>query len=173
MACEQNKPEFGTIVYYGSTFEHAAAPTRPIEGTVRDNDTGRPIAGISIRSEASPAISSAAGTTCVRRPATDGRYRLVGMPTGAGNKITVHPGPGQPYLGSISDLSDEPGTGPINCDFELKHGVVIRGKVIDKATGEPVPAAVEYFVFDDNPHRGDARPLHGEEIRTRATDLSS
>ena len=168
MACEKNKPEFGTIVYYGSTFEHAAAPTRPIEGTVRDKDTGRPIAGISIRSERF-AGNTISGRDHVRTTTgADGRYRLVGMPTGAGNQITVHPGPGQPYLGSISDLSDEPGTGPINCDFELKHGVAIRGKVTDKATGEPVPAVVEYFVFDDNPHRGEARPLHGEEIRTRA-----
>ena len=32
--------------YYTRRFDYAAAPTRPIEGTIRDKDTGRPIAGV-------------------------------------------------------------------------------------------------------------------------------
>ena len=34
----------------------------------------------------------------------EGRYRLVGMPGGAGNVITVHPGPGRPYLGAVAEV---------------------------------------------------------------------
>ena len=83
VAVEKNKPEYGTIVYYGATFEHAAAPTRPIEGTVRDKDTGRPIAGISIRSERF-AGNPISGRDHVRTTTgADGRYRLVGMPDGS------------------------------------------------------------------------------------------
>jgi RNA polymerase sigma factor (sigma-70 family) len=37
------------ITYYPRRFEHAAGPTRPIAGTIRDQDTGRPIAGLRIR----------------------------------------------------------------------------------------------------------------------------
>ena len=49
--CRRDKPEFGTLVFHGATVDHVAAPTRPIEGTVRDKDTGRPLAGVSIRSD--------------------------------------------------------------------------------------------------------------------------
>ena len=51
LALQKDKPEFGTLVFHGATFDYAAAPTRPIEGTVRDKDSGKPLAGISIRSE--------------------------------------------------------------------------------------------------------------------------
>ena len=37
--------------YYGASFQHAAAPTKPIVGVVRDKDTKKPLAGITIRSD--------------------------------------------------------------------------------------------------------------------------
>ena len=43
------KPRIVTT-YYGATFRHAAAPTKPIVGVVRDKDTKKPLAGITIRS---------------------------------------------------------------------------------------------------------------------------
>ena len=36
------------LVYYGARFDHVAAKARPIVGTVRDKDTGAPIAGVHI-----------------------------------------------------------------------------------------------------------------------------
>ncbi len=167
LAVQRDRLDFGTLVYYGATFEHAAAPTRPIEGIVRDKDSGLPLAGISIRSErfAGNAIS---GRNHVRTTTgADGRYRLVGMPAGNGNRITANPGPAQPYLGAGADVPGGVGTEPAMVDFALKRGVAIRGKVTDKATGQPVPAFVEYFVFGDNPHRNSVRGLHGGEVRTR------
>ena len=35
-------------VFHARRFDYAAAPTRPIEGTIRDKDTGRPLAGIKL-----------------------------------------------------------------------------------------------------------------------------
>ncbi len=97
----------------------------------------------------------------------DGRFRLMGMPGGAGNRITANPGPAQPYLGAGAEVSAGSSAEPATVDFALKRGVAIRGKLSNKATGEPVPAVVEYFVFVDNPHRADARQLHGGEVPTR------
>ncbi len=168
LAGQRDKPEFGTLVFHGATFEQGAAPTRPIEGIVRDKDTGQPLAGVSIRSQrfAGNVIS---GRDHVRTTTgADGRYRLVGMPGGAGNRITANPGPAQPYLGAGDEVPSGQGPEPATVDFALKHGVAIRGKVSDRATGKPVPALVEYFVFVDNPHRGQAGGLHGGEIQTRA-----
>src|SRR5207253_192893 len=37
-------------------------------------------------------------------------------------------------------------------DFDVPHGVTLKGRVTDKATGQPLRAAVEYFMFADNPN---------------------
>jgi protocatechuate 3,4-dioxygenase beta subunit len=34
----------------------------------------------------------------------------------------------------------------------LKRGLLVKGRVTDKATGRPVQAVVEYFAFEDNPN---------------------
>ncbi len=49
LAQHREEPEFGRFVFFGSSFDYPAGPTRPIEGTVRDRQTGRPLAGVSIR----------------------------------------------------------------------------------------------------------------------------
>ena len=167
LAVQRDKPEYGTLVFHGATFDHVAAPTRPIEGVVRDKDSRKPLAGISIRSHrfAGSIISGRDHVRTTTGP--DGRFRLVGMPGGAGNLITARAGPAQPYLGASAEVSAGAGHGPASVDFALKRGVAIRGKVSDKATGKPVPSLVEYFVFSNNPHRADASRLHGGEVTTR------
>jgi Carboxypeptidase regulatory-like domain/Sigma-70, region 4 len=156
LAMRREQPEFGTLVFHGATVDHVAAPTRPIEGTVRDKDTGKPLAGVSIR-----------GREYVRATTgADGRYRLVGLPVGPGNMITANPGPGQAYLGAGTVAPAGTGLDPAAVDFALKRGVAIRGKVIDKATGKPVPAVVEYFLFWDNPRRAEVGQLPGGEVAT-------
>jgi hypothetical protein len=139
--------------YYGASFEHLAAPTRAIIGVVRDKDTGKPLAGVTIQSDkfAGVNISGDAGVGTVTDK--DGRYRLIGMPKGKGNVIKAAPAPGQPYLQSEHEVEDPLGLEPVTVDFALKRGVTIKGRVLDKATRQPVYAHVEYRVFLDNLHR--------------------
>src|SRR5262249_34936148 len=85
----------------------------------------------------------------------DGRYRLVGMPKGEGNKIMLVPGDDQPYVPVHAEVPDAPGFDPVTIDFDLKRGVWIEGKVTDKATGKPVRASVEYFSIYENPNLRD------------------
>ncbi len=162
----RNQPELGYSVYYGATFDHAAAPTRPIEGTVRDRDTGRPLAGVSIRSDRFAGIEISGRDHVRTTTGADGRYRLVGMPARSGNRITANPGPAQPYLGAGADVPAGADPEPVTVDFALQRGLTIRGKVTDKGTGRPVPALVEYFVFVDNPNRAKARALHLRPVPT-------
>ena len=160
LPAQQGKPEFGTLVFHGATFDHVAAPTRPIEGTVRDKATGKPLGGVSIRSNrfAGNVIS---GRDYVRATSgADGRYRLVGMPGGPGNAITANPGPGLPYFGAGAEAPAGTAPEPAVVDVVLERGVAIRGKALDKATGKPVQAVVEYFYFGNNPQ------LHGREVAT-------
>jgi hypothetical protein len=146
-------PQGGTVTYHGATFDHYAAPTRPIVGTVRDKDTGNPLAGVTIRSD-KWAGSNVHGRGWLHTT-TDaaGRYQLLGMPKGPGNMILAEPAEAQPYLLAVKPVGDSPGLDPITVDFPLKRGVVIKGRVTDKVTGKPVPGQIEYVAFLNNPHR--------------------
>jgi beta-lactamase regulating signal transducer with metallopeptidase domain len=143
--------------YYGAEFEHVARPSIPIVGTVRDKDTGKPLAGVTIKSN-NYFISAYIKT------ATDdqGRYSLNGMPIDKDIKLLAVPPADQPYLLSLKTADTTADKDSIQVDFELKQGTWIRGKVADAKTGEPAPCCiVEYYVFLDNPNYKSAPGFKG------------
>ncbi len=168
-----NDPDKGMETVYGSTFEHVAGPTRPIEGIVRDLDTRAPLAGILVHGERE--LGFAGGSERYVQSITDarGHYRLVGLPRGREGIVqAVAPldfpdrdvfdreaprrGPRDedlPYLRASIKVDEPVGTGPIKRDIDLKRGVWVTGRVIEADTGKPVRARVQYFVFMDNPHQ--------------------
>jgi protocatechuate 3,4-dioxygenase beta subunit len=161
----EGRPEYGErrilITYYGSDFRHAAAPSRPIVGMVRDRDTHKPLAGITIRSYLL-ATRPNFMTQIVRTTTdADGHYRLTGMPLGKGNKIMAVPGRDLPYPARSLDVPDSPGLGPVMVDVELRRGIWIEGKITDKVTGEPVRSGVEYLSMYTNPDLRDYPGYHG------------
>jgi RNA polymerase sigma factor (sigma-70 family) len=171
----EGKPEYGDprilATYHGADFQHAAAPCKPIVGVVRDRDTKKPLAGVTIRSYTM--ATRPHYLTEVVRTTTDaqGRYRLTGMPRGRGNRILAVSGEDQPYPARAEDVPDRPGLDPVTVDVELRRGVWIEGKIIDKATGRPLRASVEYFSRFNNPNLRDypgfdgaMRPFEG--VRT-------
>ncbi len=156
-----------TFVFHGSTFDHAAAPTRPIEGAVRDKDTGKPIAGVTIRARLSATLGPVDSNPYLDATTdAEGRYRLVGLSRESGHRLMVLPGPGQPYLPATRTLRAAPGLGPVTADFGLKRGVLIRGRVTDRETGRPVAALVRYGAFVDNPEARALRDCEYIEVRT-------
>jgi RNA polymerase sigma factor (sigma-70 family) len=151
----RSNPKGYLLTYYGATFDHHAAPTKPIVGIVRDKDTGKPLAGVTIRSDKWAGNNVHGDGRLATTTDTEGRYQLVGMPKGEGNIILAAPAEGQPYLLAVKDVGDSPGLDPITVDFALKRGVLIKGRVTDKATGKPVPGHIEYVAFADNSHRSE------------------
>jgi RNA polymerase sigma factor (sigma-70 family) len=153
--------EFGhpcsVVTCYGASFRHAAAPSRPVVGVVRDKGTRLPIAGITIRS-----LLRAEDTGNLRdvefvQTTTDaeGRYRLTGMPMGKGYKIAAVPKSDQPYVASHNSVPDSAGLSLATVNFDLKRGVWIEGKITDKVTGKPVRASLIYFSMSTNPNLRD------------------
>jgi RNA polymerase sigma factor (sigma-70 family) len=164
-------PDTDYQTVHGNGFVHVAAPCKPIAGVVRDKDTRKPIPGAvvtSFRRAGSPIYR----VTDLRAVADrEGRYRLTGMPKGEGNVIRAGPPEGEPYLMAVREVADTPGFEPITADFPLKRGVWITGRVLDKATGSPLRAEVQYAVFEDNPHRKDAPALSvDEDVSSNAQD---
>jgi RNA polymerase sigma factor (sigma-70 family) len=156
------KPEYGepstVTTYFGADFKHAAAPCRPITGVVRDKDTNKPLAGVTVRSHAQAIGPSSFRTLYpVVRTTTDaeGRYRLTGMPRGEGYTVAVIPARDQPYVFTSTPVPDGPGLDPVTLDVGLMRGVWIEGRLTDKVTGKPVKGSVEYFSMYSNPNRPD------------------
>jgi protocatechuate 3,4-dioxygenase beta subunit len=57
---------------------------------------------------------------------------------------------------------------PARLDVGLKRGILVKGRVTDKATGRPVQAVVEYFAFTDNPNlRGVQRSWSSRVVSSR------
>jgi hypothetical protein len=133
------------VTFYGVPFDHVADPSRPIEGIVRDKDTGKPIGGAIVRSSLTFGNPGRFVQT-----ATDaqGRYRLTGLKSQSGNEqtgmyrmaveeATALAPQGLPYLSAAKPILEPLATRVVTRDFDLKRGVWIRGRVIDKATGQP------------------------------------
>ena len=152
-------PEYGSpridVTYYGADFRHVAGPTQPVVGVVRDKDTQKPLAGVTVRSE-KLAHNPLHGSHIVQT-VTDahGRYRLTGLPKGAGNQIRIVPPGDLPYIAPVVDVPDGFGPDPVTVDVELKRAVWIQGKITDKVTGKPVRSHLMYLVRDGNPNLRD------------------
>jgi RNA polymerase sigma factor (sigma-70 family) len=160
------------VTLAGATFEQIVAPSRPIVGTIRDKDTGKPIPGAVVESYV---FGGKSVTQTHLRAVADkeGRYRLLGMPKVEGNQIRIGPPEGQPYLMALATVRDGPGLEPVTVDVELKRGVWITGKVTDEAAGKPVPSWIRYAVFGDNPNLPDAPGLIFEhDMKTRPEDAT-
>jgi hypothetical protein len=158
-------PNYGTpqfdVTYSGAVFRHVAGPTKPIVGVVRDKDTKKPLAGVTIQSE-KLGHNPLHGRKIVQT-ITDvqGRYRLVGMPKGAGNKIKVVPPVDLPYIAPVLEVPDSFGPDPVTVDVELKRALWIEGKITDKLTGKPLRGGLMYLARDKNPNRKDYLGFYG------------
>ena len=121
---------------------------------IRDKDTGRPIAGVTLRGSVYKEHSRHPGAGRRgddRRPGPLSPHRPA-QGTGlspvrrAGARASLIPGP------TLRVPADSPALEPVTFDIALKRGILVRGRVTDKATGRPVPGYVNAYAFRDNPH---------------------
>ncbi|WP_406698202.1 sigma-70 family RNA polymerase sigma factor [Singulisphaera sp. Ch08] len=144
------------IIYYGARFDHAAAPARPIVGTIRDQDTGAPIPGVHITGM--PILSGSLIPTHDVEATSDaqGRYQIQGLSLSRGIRLFTEAPIGQPYVNCTFDSpAVEPKPGPFTFDLALKRGILVRGRLTDKATGRPLEGKVIYHAFRDNAYLGE------------------
>jgi RNA polymerase sigma factor (sigma-70 family) len=131
----------------GATFDTIAFPTRPIEGVVRLKGSGKPVEGAIIRG-ADPGTH----TAVTARTDAAGRFRLDGVPRSGYYQISLNPRPGiDAFLRRWEIIDDTQGTGPIEAAIEVSPGVIVTGRLVDKATGRTFPPAdVEYMSAPEN-----------------------
>ena len=137
----------------GATFDFIAGSTKPISGVVRLKGTGKPVEGAIVR-----AADPATHTSVTARTDASGRFRLDGVPKAEYYQIQVTPRHGiDPFLRRWEIINDTEGLKPIETAIEVPPGVIVVGRLIDKATGRTVlPADVEYTKAPENAATGDA-----------------
>jgi RNA polymerase sigma factor (sigma-70 family) len=127
---------------YGNGFDYVAGPARAVRGTVRDQETGKPIAGARV---------SSWQTSHQTQTDQDGRYELLGCPKGERYEVTVRPPEGSLYFAAAGHFTDESGLTPLTGDVALVRGIPCRGRLVDKRTGQPIAGAkVEYNALFPN-----------------------
>jgi protocatechuate 3,4-dioxygenase beta subunit len=134
-------------VISGAPADYQARASRPIRGVVRDQETGKPVAGVSV-------FRDFWGITRWGKAVTDkeGHYELLGMAKAPAYALKVEPAKGQPYFSCNMRLEDTPGLDALTADVELVQGkVMVTGKVTDKATGKPLAEVhVDYLPLYPN-----------------------
>jgi RNA polymerase sigma factor (sigma-70 family) len=128
---------------FGPTFECAIEASRPLEGTVREADGGKPVAGAKVEVRVARQLYQAV---------TDakGHYRLIGLPKADTYRVLVAPPDDAPFLTRALQAEDRPGLEPITCNVELVRGVIVKGRVLDKASGKGVESQVTILPLPDN-----------------------
>ncbi len=135
-----------------ATFEVIAAPCKPIEGVVRAKDTGKPLPGVAVYAKHSDFLVWNDDPHGVRAVTDDqGRYRLLGLPKSNRYEVKVYPRAEQGYLSAIQQVGDTEGLKPIALDYSLRRGALVRFRLIDKETRQPVRGFVQYTPARRNP----------------------
>jgi RNA polymerase sigma factor (sigma-70 family) len=137
----------------GATFDYIAGPTKPIVGVVRLKGPGKPVEGAIVLG-----VDPGTHTAVTARTDAAGRFRLEGVPKGEFYQIQVNPRQGiDPFLRRWEIIDDTEGLKPIEVAVEVPQGVIVTGRLIDKATGRVVPPGeVEYTKAPDNVANGDS-----------------
>src|SRR5262249_9521255 len=71
-----------------------------------------------------------------------GRFRLLGLPKGQGNRLILVTKDDQPYFMQEDDVPDTPGIGPISIEVTLHRSICTEGRGTEGARGEPVAKGV-------------------------------
>jgi RNA polymerase sigma factor (sigma-70 family) len=132
----------------------SVAPARILAGTVSYADTGKPAAGTRVDLDGVGDVHN-----LVVRVDVQGRFR-VSLPAVARLQLRALPPDRQPYLATYKELTWPKGRVALQgVQVALPRGLLLRGRVTEKASGKPVAgAAVQYGPFEAKNRL--ARELH-------------
>ncbi|MCA9072397.1 MAG: carboxypeptidase regulatory-like domain-containing protein, partial [Planctomycetaceae bacterium] len=144
-------------------------PTKPIEGTVRDRDTGEPISGVVVYGEQDKNHRLVRALTNAR-----GEYRLIGLPKSKRYQLTTYSPFSKGYLTRYTSVSDTPELKAVPHEIRMRRGLPVHLTLIDKKTRKRLHPEVHYSPTTDNPlHREAGSALYwpmDEHRRMHAAD---
>ena len=133
------RPPGEQVPLFGPSFEHvveraATARTPTIEGVMREAGSGKPLAGVTVTAAGVSAVTDARG-----------HYRLAGMRKVQEYTLQVTAPKDVPLVGRWLRVPAPASGEAARADAELRRGVVVTGRVYDKATGKGVRDCSVHF----------------------------
>jgi RNA polymerase sigma factor (sigma-70 family) len=118
--------------------EFALAPGRTIKGVVKDDASGKPVAGMRVSTEGSAAeiVSGPDGRFELRSVPKKDQYRIYAFST---EKAALF------INAEVTLKGDAPGLAEERIEIKVRRGLPVRVKLIDKATGKPEVGDVTCF----------------------------
>ena len=141
------------FIVHAPKFQLALAPGVRVQGKVRDKESGRPIAGLQIQAAVFDEQSLIPTPGINATTDAEGTYRIDGLSKAPAYRLFVKTAKGLPYTNATLRVPAEAaGLEPITFDIALKRGALIRGRIVDKMTGQPLQGNVNYYTFGNNPN---------------------
>jgi hypothetical protein len=142
----------GEVCYFAD-FEHVSPAARTVRGVVREHGTGKPVQEATVEGLSSlphPVVTDAEGRFEVRG-CVPRRDRAGGL--NSKRKLwCIDVQPKQATLLATQVVVDDDGeVGPLAVAIQLHPGIVVRGKVTDAVSGQPVAGEVRYEPLRPNP----------------------
>lgn len=157
---------------------NAFLPWTTIEGRVVDAKTGAPLMGVTVSAQMTSASQAPSRSWLAderlmlawrlssggeARTDEQGRYRLRALPLGAYNVWAEQPGRTGPAIDSLAGNRNAATAAP---DLRLGRGGIVKGRVIDAATGEPLRLERPIPWADVVMFYGPARPKSGGAVES-------
>jgi RNA polymerase sigma factor (sigma-70 family) len=159
-----------TLALYCASFDYAVAPGLVVEGTISDQDTGKPLTGVTVRHRIPDGYGSDQELTTTSD--TAGSYRLGGLLRRPGQTLEFTPQTAAPYF-AARQVAPVPDFGkPAKLDVAMKRGILVKGRVSDKETGAPLQATIQCFPFLTNPNLRGLMGFAGSQAVSSKTDGS-
>jgi RNA polymerase sigma factor (sigma-70 family) len=129
---------------YGPKLTYVVPAARRIEGTVREVGSGKPVPSLRIH------IGTGYGEGMVAISDKEGRYHFDRVTKVKQYLLNADPPANTTWLMSGARINDTEGVQPLTVDFTVAHGIVLRGRVIDKATGKGVGGGIRFVPLPGN-----------------------
>jgi hypothetical protein len=121
----------------GPAFSHTLSPARPVEGVVTAANTGKPLPGVALLLH-HDGLGYPVRTSTFAYTDGQGRYKFNCWPAQR-YTLSAYPPPDSGYLDSHTVVQNWPSDAKrLTMDFRLKRGKIIRGRILEAETEEPI-----------------------------------
>ena len=147
------EPSLGAKIYYPNKFTHLMAPAQVVVGRVTVRGTDGPLSGCLIRANrisSSPLGGSFLANSIHTFTDDEGNYRLHGLPLGR-CELEVIPSSDSPLVPIQFVVNSKVPGEVVTQNLQIPQGVFVEGQILDKQTGKPIVATLQYSAFQINP----------------------
>ena len=133
---------------YGPKLTYVAEPSRRMEGTVREVGSGKPVAGYTILCNLGPNNGRYATSD------KEGRYQINGLSKIKQYVPIAEPPANSAWLRAGARVEDREGLQTLNVDFTVARGILVEGRILDRATGKGVRGGIRFVPLPHNKFAG-------------------